>query len=103
MLQQAGEVTAAEGAQQLAAILLDKSVLAAGARHDRLMQMPAGRKHIRQFRPAHEGGVIAVAPRDLFYRRAEQHHGVGRYQPLCWRKGELALARAVLDLDRSER
>ena len=34
---------------------------AARSRHERLMQMPAGRKHVRKFRSAHERGVIAVA------------------------------------------
>ncbi len=73
-----------------------------GARDDRLMQVPAGGEHVRQFRPAHEGGVIAVAARDLFHGRAEQHHVVGGRQPLGRRKSEFALARAELDLDRSQ-
>ena len=103
MLQQAREIGAGERAQRLAAFLRHKGILAGRARHDRLMQMPAGRKHVRQFRPAHEGRVIAVPPRDLFHGGAEQHHVVGGRQPLGRRKGEFALARAVLDLDRPER
>ena len=66
------------------------------------MQMPAAREHVRQLRPAHEGGVIAVAARDLLHGAAEQHHVVGRLQPLARREGELALARAELDLDRAQ-
>ena len=74
-----------------------------GARHDRLMQMPAGREHIRQFRPAHEGRVIAVAMRDLLHGAAKQHHVVGGLEPLGRLEGEFALARAELDLDRPQR
>ena len=66
------------------------------------MQVPAGREHVRQFRPAHEGGVIAVAARDLLHGATKQHHVVGGRQPLGRRKGEFALARAELDLDRAQ-
>ena len=42
-------------------------ILAVGARDDRLMQVPAGRKYVRQFRPTHESRVIAVAAGDLLH------------------------------------
>ncbi len=103
MLQQAGEIVAAERAQGLAVIVGHECVLAACARHDRLMQVPAGGEYVRQFRAAHEGGVIAVAMGNLFHGAAKQDHGVGGLEPLPRRKGELALARAELDLDRAQR
>ena len=102
VLQQSGEIGAPERAQRLAAILGHERILAARARHDRLMQVPAGREHVRQFRPAHEGRVIAVAAGDLLHGRTKQHHVVGGRQPLGRRKSEFALARAELDLDRSQ-
>ena len=67
------------------------------------MQMPAGREHVRQFRAAHEGRVIAVALADLLHRAAEQHHGVGGLEPFLGCEGEFALARAELDFDRAQR
>ena len=67
------------------------------------MQVPAGGEHVRQFRPAHEGGVIAVAAGDLLHGATKQHHVVGGREPLGRLEGEFALARAELDLDRSQR
>ena len=67
------------------------------------MQVPARREHVRQFRPAHEGGVIAVAAGDLLHGAAKQHHVVGGLEAGAGRKGEFALARAELDLDRAQR
>ena len=67
------------------------------------MQMPAGREHVRQFRPAHEGRVIAVAAADLLHGAAKQHHGVGGHEAHRRLEGEFALARAELDLDRTQR
>ena len=66
------------------------------------MQVPAACKQIRQFRSAHEGGVIAVAARDLLHGAAKQHHVVGGLQALLRREGEFALARPELDLDRAQ-
>ena len=103
MVQQSGEPAAAERAQHLAAVLRHESVLAAAARDDRLMQMPAGREQVREFRPAHEGGVIAMPMGDLFHGAAEQDHVVGGREPDCRLKGEFALARAEFDLDRPQR
>lgn len=100
-------VSTAERAQGLAGLLSSflghEGVLATGARHQRLVQMPAAGKNVRQLRPAHEGRVIAVAARDLLHRRTEQHHGVGRGKAHSGREGEFALARAELDLDRAQR
>ena len=102
MPQQAREIMAAERAQRLAAVLGHESVLAAGARDDRLMQVPARREQVRQLWAAHEGGVIAVAAGDLLHGAAEQHHVVGGLESRLRRKGEFALARAELDLDRAQ-
>ena len=66
------------------------------------MQVPSRCKHVRQFWAAHEGGVIAVAAGDLLHRAAEQHHVVGGLQSRLRRKGEFALARAELDLNRAQ-
>ena len=103
MLQQPCQIAAAERAQQLAIVFRHEGILAAGARHDRLMQVPSGREHVRQFWPAHEGRVIAMAAGDLLHGAAKQHHGVGRRKPGHRRKCEFALARAELDLDRPQR
>jgi hypothetical protein len=68
-----------------------------------LMQVPAARHHVRQLRPAHEGRVIAVAPRHLLHRAAEQHHRVGGGEGWQGRKRDLQLARAELDLEGAQR
>ncbi len=67
------------------------------------MEVPAARHDVRQLRPAHEGGVVAVALRDLLGGAAEQHHGVGRMQAGLGAEGELDLARPELDLERAQR
>src|SRR5882757_9965260 len=67
------------------------------------MQMPAGGDHIRKFRAAHEGRVIAMPVTDLFHGAAQQHHVVGRRQARRRLERELALARTEFDLDRSQR
>src|SRR5260370_9278098 len=103
MLQQPGEITTAERGQPLTAILRCKSILAACARYDRLMQMPAGREHIRQPRAAHEGRVITAPMADLLHGAAKQHHGVGGLEPHCRREREFALAPAEVDLYRAQR
>src|SRR5260370_31821099 len=103
MLQQPAEITTAERGQQLTAILRCKSILAACARYDRLMQMPAGREHIRQPRAAHEGRVITVPMADLLHGAAKQHHGVGGLEPHCRREREFALSRTEFDFDRAHR
>src|SRR5689334_3511028 len=66
------------------------------------MQMPARSENVRQLRPAHEGGMIAMAACDLLYRRAKQHHVVGGLDAFPRGEGELALARTELDLDRAQ-
>jgi len=103
MLQQSCKIAAAERAQYRAALFRHESILAAGARDQRLMQMPAGREHTRQARPAHEGCVIAVPMADLLHGAAEQHHVVGGLQPVCRLEREFALARTELDFDRPQR
>ena len=54
-------------------------------------------------RPAHEGGVVAVALRDLLGGAAEQHHGVGGLEAGAGAERELDLARPELDLERAQR
>ena len=103
MLQQPSQILTPERAQEFTAILAHERVLAARARHDRLMQMPTGCEHVRQPRPAHEGRVIAVAMADLLHGAAKHDHGVGRLEPDRRFESEFALARAELDLDRSQR
>src|SRR2546422_6227054 len=67
------------------------------------MEMPAARHDVGQLRPAHEGGVIAMAARALLYRAAQQQHRVSRLEAGQRRKRELELAGAELDLERSQR
>jgi len=43
-----------------------------------------------------------LPPADLFHSAAEQHHGVGGRKPDLRLKGELALARTKLHLDRAQ-
>ncbi|MGY3646098.1 hypothetical protein ACVWW2_001389 [Bradyrhizobium sp. LM4.3] len=106
MVEQAGEPGPAERAERFAALLGrflgHELVVAARAGDDRLVEMPAAREQVRQLRPAHEGGVIAVAVRDLLHGRAEQHHIVGGLQPFLRREGEFALTWPELDLDRTQ-
>ena len=103
MLQQAGQIATTECAQRRAIVFRHQGILAAGARHDRLMQVPSGREQVRQFRPAHKGRMMAMAPGDLLHGAAEQHHGVGRDETRRRCKRKFALARTKLDLDRSQR
>ena len=69
----------------------------------RLMQMPAAGERVGKFRPAHEADQMAVPPRHLLHRRAEQHHGVGGGETQLRREGEFVLARPQLDLQRAQR
>src|SRR6516225_969078 len=103
MRQQSSEVVAAERTKYFAAVLRHERVAAAVARGKRLVQMPARCKQVRQLRPAHESGVIAVPARDLLHSASKQHHVVGGCETRFWRKGELALARTELHLDRTQR
>src|SRR6478736_6444970 len=93
----------AERAQDFAASLRCKGVLAACAGYDRLMQMPAGREYIRESWAAHEGRVITVPMADLLHGAAKQHHGVGGLEPQRRLERELALARPEFDFDRAQR
>ena len=88
---------------QPAAFIADESIAAAAKLDQRLVQMPAARKQIRQTRPAHEARETAVAPRDLFGGGAEQDHGVGSGKPALRPEGEFALARPQFDLERAQR
>src|SRR5258705_13648463 len=101
MLQQPAEVKTAERAQDFAASLRCKSVLAACARYDRLMQMPSGCEHVRESRAAHEGRVITMPMADLLHGAAKQHHGVGGLKPQRRLERELALARTKFHFDRA--
>src|SRR5437588_4281926 len=65
--------------------------------------MPAARHDVGQLRPAHEGGVVAVAAGDLLHRAAQEQHRVGRLEARQGRKRELKLAGAELDLERPQR
>src|SRR6266446_2663361 len=65
--------------------------------------MPAARHHVGQLRPAHEGGVVAVAARGLLYRAAQQQHRVRGLEAGQRRKRELELAGAELDLEGAQR
>ena len=69
----------------------------------RLVQVPAARQCVLDLRPRHEGRVIALPAADLLHRAAEQHHGIGGRKAELRMEGELALARAELDLDRAQR
>src|SRR5215471_16209551 len=100
MRKQAREIVPAEGGERRTVLLRHERVLAACLCRERLMQMPAGGKHVRQLGPAHEGRVIAVAARDLLHSTSKQHHVVGGLDPFAGSKGELALARAELGLAR---
>src|SRR5438445_4118558 len=93
----------AERAQEFAANLRCKSVLAACARHNRLMQMPSGRERIREFWAAHEARMITVPMADLLHGAAKQHHGVGGLKPQRRLECEFALAWTEFDLDRAQR
>src|SRR5258708_21788132 len=92
----------AERAQDFAASFRCKGVLAACAGYDRLMQMPAGREHVRESWAAHEGGVKTVPMADLLHGAAKQHHGVGGLKPHCRIERELTLARTEFDFDRAQ-
>src|SRR5919201_599734 len=70
---------------------------------ERLMQMPAARHDVRQFRPAHERGVIAVAPRDLLDRAAQEHHRICGRESWQRREREFELARAELHFEGAQR
>src|SRR5260370_10413296 len=87
----------AERAQDFATSFRCKGVLAACAGYDRLMQMPAGREHIRESWAAHEGRVITVPMADLLHGAAKQHHGVGGLEPQRRLERDLALARPRFD------
>src|SRR5258708_31302576 len=91
----------AERAQDFAASFRCKGVLAACAGYDRLMQMPAGREHIRESWAAHEGRVITVPMADLLHGAAKQHHGVGGLEPQRRLERELALAPPEFRLGRA--
>src|SRR5258707_4823146 len=93
----------AERAQDFAASFRCKGVLAACAGYDRLMQMPAGREHIRESWAAHEGRVITVPMADLLHGAAKQHHGVGGLEPQRPVERELALGPAEFHLHRQPR
>src|SRR6516165_11426677 len=99
MGQKSSEVVAAERTEYFVAVLCHERVATASARDERLVQMPARGKYVRQLRPAHERGVIAVPARDLLHRASKQHHVVGGLKTRPGRKGELALARTELHLD----
>ena len=99
---QAGEKMQAGGGQPVACVAGER-VAAAFALDQRLVQVPAAGKQIRQRRPAHEARQKAVAPRDLFGRGAEQDHGVGGVEAALRAEGEFALARPELDFQRAQR
>src|SRR5690349_8758114 len=92
----------AECAQHLAAFLRHEGVLAACARDNRLMQVPAGSEHVWKLWTAHEGRVITVPPANLLHRATKQDHGVGRFKASRRLESEFALARAELDFDRAQ-
>src|SRR5260370_31513731 len=99
MLQQPAEIAATERAQDFGAVFRCKSVLAASARYDRLMKMPAGREHVRESWAAHEGRVITMPVADLLHGAAKQDHGVGGLKSPPRLEGEFALALPEFDLD----
>ena len=104
MVEQPGQIEAAERRQSLAAVFGHEGILAACARDDRLMQMPSGGEHIRQFRAAHEGRVITVPMADLLHGAAEQHHGVGGLKPhVGWNVNSHWLGPNSTSIDRSGR
>src|SRR5436189_5470562 len=67
------------------------------------MEVPAAGHDVGQLRPAHEGGVVAMAARALLYRATQQQHRVSRLEAGQRRERELELAGTELDLERSQR
>ena len=74
MREQAGEVLLA-GLGEVLAIGSERVQPVPG---ERLVQMPAARHYVRQFRAAHESGVVTVAARDLLHRAAQENHCIRR-------------------------
>ena len=68
--------------------------------HQGLVQVPSGRKEVRQPRPAHEGRQQPAPLAHLLDRRAEQHRRIGRRQPGQRAEAELQLPGSPLVLHR---
>ena len=79
-----------------------KSVHAVAFPHEGLVHMPATREDVRNLRLRHERGVVAMAAANLLDGGTEKQRHVGRFKRTQRQKGDLALPRPPLVLDRRD-